>query len=239
MAAIGPSFKISGIEPKAVRTASLSDRIAYWTAVSVFVIEAKEEELIQGLDRYGNPMAELAEVTKKHRKSAMGAADPEAPPLQPAHGLSRTRSLFRAEPNQGARGVICWWTYDDVSGDSWGEILAYHRAGGPHLPPRDVIGLSPLMVFEVKSRAEDWWDAYLAGEVGEPELLLGPTSGIDIGGHHYDLQAGSAKDIEKAIEEGTFSGWGKVFIPKPGPTFGFDPTKVTLIKPSLPAFTLF
>lgn len=226
MPAIGPSFKIAGIEPKAVRKASLEDRIAYWTAVSVFVIEAKEEELINGFDRYGNPMAELAEYTKKHRRSAMGTADPDAPPLQPAHGLSRTRSLFRAEPNVGARGVICWWTYDDVSGESWGEILAYHRAGSANLPVRDVIGLSPLMTFEVKSRAEDWWDAYKAGEVGEPELLLGPSSGVTIDGHHYDLQAGTASDIEKMMEEGTWSGWGKVYIPTPGPTFGYDPPDV-------------
>jgi hypothetical protein len=238
MPAIGPSFKISNIEPWSVNKAPKADRIAFWTAVSIFVIEAKEEELIQGIDRYGNPMAALAESTIKHRKSEMGVADPDAPPLQPAHGLSRTRSLFRAEPNVGARGVICWWTYDDISGDSWGEMLAIHRAGGPNLPPRDVIGLSPLMLFEVKSRAEDWWQAYQLGETDVPELLLGPK-GIDIGGHHYDLQAGTAKDIEKAIEEGTFSGWGTVTTAKPGPTFGFTPPVVTLLKPKLPVFTIF
>jgi len=227
MPAIGPSFKIDNIEPWAVRRAPLGDRIAYWTAVAVFVIEAKEEELIMGLDRYGNPMAELAEITKRHRRSAMGPADPEAPPLQPAHSRSRTRSMFRAEPTPGARGVVCWWAYDDVSGDSWGEILAYHRAGGPHLPQRDVIGLSPLMLFEVKSRAEDWWADYLDGGASEPELLLGPTTGIDIDGHHYDLQVGTAADIEEAISRGTWSGWGTVTTPRPGPTFGFDPVTFT------------
>jgi hypothetical protein len=239
MPAIGPSFKISGIEPASVNKAPKADRIAYWEAVAIFVIEAKEEELIMGWDRYGNPMAALAEYTIKHRKSEMGTADPGAPPLQPAHGLSRTRSLFTAEPNVGARGVICWWTYDDISGDSWGEILAYHRAGRANLPPRDVIGLSPLMVFEVKSRAEDWWAAYQAGETAEPELLLGPKSGITIDGHHYDLQSGTATDIEKAIEEGTFSGWGKVTIPTPGPTFGFSPPGVSLTQPTLPMFKIF
>jgi hypothetical protein len=171
---IGPRFAIQDIEPPEVRRAPRPQRHAYWTAVAGFVVEAKDSELRRGLDRFGNPMAALSEYTIAHRTSAMGPADPNAPPLQPAHGLSRTRSLFTSEPNSSANGVVCWWAYDAVSGASWGKILAYHRDGNKHLPKRDVIGLAPESLAIVAKRAVAWWRAYelglieAAGERGKP-----------------------------------------------------------------------
>jgi hypothetical protein len=88
--------------------------------------------------------------------------------LQPAHGLSRTRSLFTAQPTTAADGVTCWWMYDDLTGASWGEILRCHRDGGPKLPKRDVIGLSLASLQTVKNKAADWWTrAVASGECGE------------------------------------------------------------------------
>lgn len=154
---IGPFFAIRGIEPQEVRGAAEDIRRDYWTAVAGFVVEVKDEELRRGLDKDGNPMAALAAYTIAHRKSAMGPADPHAPPLQPAHGLSRTRSLFTVEPTSAADGVFCWWKYDAITGFSWGEMLAIHRAGGRRLPRRDVIGLAPASLEKVKRRADAWW----------------------------------------------------------------------------------
>src|SRR5438309_1240764 len=105
----GPSFSIKGIEPPAVRSAPLVDRLAFWTAVSGFVAEAKADDLEAGLDKDGEEFALLKPRTTAYRGSALGPADPNGPALQPAHGLSRTRSLFRAQANANANGVVCYW----------------------------------------------------------------------------------------------------------------------------------
>ena len=174
-AVLGPRFWIrgSGVEPPGVRSAPTAQRKAFWTAVSGFVIEAKDAELKAGLDRDGNAMVELSEYTIKHRKSAMGPADPDAPPLTPAYGLSRTRSLFTAQAMSNATGVVCWWTYDRHTGDSWGEILKYHRDGTARLPVRNVFGLSNVSLARIKEQARLWWLGY---QQGEPERSGGERS---------------------------------------------------------------
>jgi hypothetical protein len=162
---IGPSFNVKGIEPSGVKTAPLADRQAFWTAVAGFVAEAKMAELRAGLDKDGNPFAPLKPRTMKYRRSAMWwVADPDAPPLQPAYDMSRTRSLFMVETMPGADGLACYWAYDSHTGDSWGKILDYHRQGAGHLPVRDVFGLSPQSLGFVKQRASAWWRGYIAGQ---------------------------------------------------------------------------
>jgi hypothetical protein len=163
-----------------VRKAPTPQRRAFWQAASQLVIEAKDLELRQGLDRWGDPLAALSQYTIEHRHSDMGPADPHAPPLQPAHGLSRTRSLFTAKPTSALDGVTCWWQYDEHTGASWGEILRIHRDGGPKLPKRDVIGLSPQSLAVVKQKAAAWWDQAVASgewrvEGAEKEVLPTPA----------------------------------------------------------------
>ena len=224
--AIGPSFRVAGIEPPDVRKAAPAARLAFWTAVLAFVMEAKDKELAAGLDRYGKPMRALAVSTIKHRRSAMGPADPHAPPLQPAHGLSRTRALLtgRATPS----GVACWWLYDSHTKGSWGLILAHHRAGSKRLPRRDVIGLSPASKAEVAVRAREWWIRYKAGKAappvaakevypgGKPEVLFGPApkpkppagvSELVVNAKHYTFQSGNASQVKDAASRGSFGGW--------------------------------
>ena len=175
---IGPSFEIGGsIAPPDVARAPVTRRRAFWGAVSVFVIEAKERELRKGVDIYGNPLAALASSTIKHRKSAMGPAHAYAKPLTPAYALSRTRSLFTAEVNDNATGVVCWWLYDAVTGASWGDILEYHRTGSDRLPIRDVIGLSPDSLAKVKRQAAAWW------VIGRPGAGLSADRGRTGQGH--------------------------------------------------------
>ena len=172
---IGPSFEIKGsIAPQEVGRSSVDRRRAFWGAVSVFVIEAKEREIRAGIDIHGNPLAPLAPSTIKNRKSAMGPAHAYAKPLTPAYALSRTRSLFTAEVNDNATGVVCWWLYDAITGASWGEILEYHRTGSDRLPIRDVIGLSPDSLAKVKRQAAAWWIS------GRPVPVYRPT-GVEPG----------------------------------------------------------
>jgi hypothetical protein len=174
---MGPRFVLKGFEPAEVKAAPNAQRRAYWEAVSAFVAEAKEAELKAGLDRKGDDMVAIAASTRKNRHSEMGPADPFAPPLQPAHGLSRTRALFVAQPTRLADGVTCFWSYDAHTGASWGEILRHHRKGGKHLPVRDVIGLSPVSLETVRTRALHWWRSYIHGvsEIPTPTRELMPT----------------------------------------------------------------
>lgn len=234
---IGPRFTLRGFEPPDVRTSPAKDRKAFWSAVSEFVVDAKEEELRRGLDRHGLPMRSLSRYTIEHRRSAMGPADPFAPPLQPAHGLSRTRSLFTVKPTADSNGVTCWWAYDQHTGASWGEILRHHQRGRRGLPKRDVIGISPQSLATVASQAAHWWAAYQTGLAVQPKArqveeekprftweTVKPyqpkTPGIElvsnnqvhsikINGHVYVLQSGSAAMIRRGIANKTFSGFSK------------------------------
>src|SRR4051794_23775684 len=91
------SFRLRGIEPAhdpAWKAAPEKLRRAFWAEVVKLGKEAKDRELAAGLDRFGSPLARIAASTRAHRRSAMGPADPDAPALTPAYGLSRTRSLF-------------------------------------------------------------------------------------------------------------------------------------------------
>ncbi len=89
----------------------------------------------------------------------MGPADPSAPPLTPAYGLSRTRANLdgRAMP---AYAEFFWR-------DGWGQILDYHRIGAANrwakagaLPVRDVIGISPAALNRVRRTIAMWWTAW-------------------------------------------------------------------------------
>lgn len=187
---VGPSFKVGGpsFEPPGWATASQADRDLYGQALLQLVLKAKDSELKAGLDRYGKPMARLAPSTIANRRSAMGKADPGAPPLQPAHGLSRTRALLTGKATAG--GVVCWWLVDKHTNDTWGEILKHHRAGSSRLPKRDVIGLSPQAKAQVRQRAFAWWSKHLAKVQG------------------FDFSVGSAEVVVEAQQPGgQWSGW--------------------------------
>ena len=228
-------FRVTGIEPSSVRAAAPADRLAYWRAVVAFGVEAKERELARGLDRRGKDLAPLSPKTIAQRKSAMGPADPRAPALQPAHGLSRTRSLFTGEATPDG----CWfgWLVDPHTGEPWGNMLLIHRKGGKHLPKRDVVGLSPASLHDVTRKAAAWWVEYQAGRAstpepdrptypgGKPKFLVGNVprytprnpanaapksnariSQVEINGQAYILQSGSAAQTRRMIASGRYSG---------------------------------
>jgi hypothetical protein len=112
-----------------------------------------------GLDRNGQPLVPIAEYTRDHRKSAMGWPDPDAPPLIPAHELSRTQSYLRWRYVPG-KGVWFWWIFDRRVRGSWGKILQYHATGqvrGGAI--RDVIGLTPGDVLITRTHMARWWAA--------------------------------------------------------------------------------
>lgn len=138
--------------PKSVR-----ELVLKWLLVEG--LKAKDDELARGLDRYGEPLTPISPKTAEYRKSEMGPADPSAPPLMPAYAVSRTRLLLTGE--NYSNGARFFWEYDPNTGDTWGQILDYHRKGIGrfHRIKRDVIGLSPGSRAVVDARLWERWQA--------------------------------------------------------------------------------
>jgi hypothetical protein len=161
------SFVVEGIEPKdpRFRAAGEATHRAFWRylATEGIAVYCASREL--GLDRFGVPMHPLAASTiaRGRWRSHTGHGDPYGPALDPAHGESRTESLFfgRAFPDHAEFG----WRVDPVTGQPWGRILHYHRVGGGHLPVRDVMGFSVEELLELARRGQSWWSAYLHGQL--------------------------------------------------------------------------
>lgn len=132
-------------------------RTEFWRHAARLAIAEYGLSRAAGIDRFGFPLVEISEYTREHRRSAMGWADPDAPPLTPAHGLSRTTSFLRSRYVPG-KGVWFWWIYDPRVRDSWGRILHYHatgRAKGGVV--RDVLDLDPAGRLRVREALMRWW----------------------------------------------------------------------------------
>lgn len=206
----------------------------------------------RGLDRFGRPLAPISEYTYNNRRSAMGDADPDAPPLTPAYELSRTRSFLRKRTTD--RGVYFWWIRDPRVRRSWGVILNYHATGQVRgAPIRDVIGFSDAEKAAIKAHMRRWWDArrkraaYDAGLLGLPDAdqagpivvrtPIGakviprsqrPDQGPLVGtGRLRRVEMRAASGID--VGDGSFRGPGSVGVQfrLPLPNAGPPPTPVT------------
>lgn len=163
------SFRVSlsQVGPPGWRFAPAPARAALRLALVAFCLEEKDADLALGIGADGEALAPLKARTRENRRSAMGPADPNAPPLVPAHGLSRTRALLAGKPS-GKDAAVFYWRQDRKTGASWGQVLDYHRKGEGPLPSRDVFGLSPARLAIVRARLAAWWPLYLAGAVPVP-----------------------------------------------------------------------
>lgn len=157
----GVGFWVRGFEPlddPAWAWIGPGGKRAFWKAVARSARSVFEDERRRGIDRTGRPLIPLAEKTRAHRRSAMGHADPNAPVLIPAHDASRTIRFLMTDVTES--GVWCRWKHDPRVKTSWGTILRYHAegrtAGGK---VRDVVGISPAGMAEVRREAAGWWQA--------------------------------------------------------------------------------
>jgi hypothetical protein len=130
------AFRITGLAPRGDplwHRAGESVHRAFHQAVVESVLVEKDRELAAGLDRHGRKMIRIAPSTraKGRWRSHTGMGSKDAPPLDPAYALSRTRSLFtgRAFPSHAE----FFWLTDEVTGQHWGKIAggATGRQGRP------------------------------------------------------------------------------------------------------------
>lgn len=232
------SFLVTGLEPRhdpLWLRATAAQHAAYFRVVRELVLIEYDGQLAAGLDRHGRPMRALAPSTLAHRRSAVGPADRHAPPLSPAHELSRTRSLLDARVV--GTGIQVFWRFDAITRKRWGLVLDYHREGNARLPVRDVFGLSPEARRSVLAQGHAWWSAFARGlpvraprrrsggrparpvaatrpaYVPEPRNATlhgsqpGKVANLHLGDDVYSLSNGSARELFAAIKRGGFSGF--------------------------------
>lgn len=116
-----------------------------WGAI---IEEDNRRGVLQGLDGWGRPLVPIAQSTRRHRKSAMGAADPNAPPLIPAWERSRVISAFTSGWIWERHGSVQKYTvigaWENVFTSSSGvQFLPFHFRGEGKLPRRDLAHLRP------------------------------------------------------------------------------------------------
>jgi hypothetical protein len=218
------NFTVSGLEPThspAWHYATREQKAAYMRAVRVLVLTEWDRQIASGIGANGKKLRALSPTTKRHRHSEMGPADPNAPPLIPAYGLSRTRSLVDARTD--GYTVKVYWKFDPISGKRWGVILGYHRDGKGHLPKRNVFGLSAANRKRVLKAAHAWWEHYAAGRkitlpvrprpgkaarppvVHAPRVPKGPrgeTINVTIGKDVHTMKRGAAAALLNATRAG-------------------------------------
>jgi hypothetical protein len=228
-------FTVAGLEPiheHSWYVATQAQKAAYMRVCRTLILIEWDKQTAAGLDKDGNRLAPIKQSTRERRHSAMGPADPNAPPLQPAHELSRTRSLVDARIV--GLTVQVYWKFDPVSGKRWGTILNYHRRGAGHLPVRDVFGLSPEARQRVLQAAYLWWAGYAKGlpvvmpirprpgKAGRKPVAIQPryvpqkpparpiiqkAVNISIGGDIYTTSAEGARNLMSLIKSGQFTGF--------------------------------
>lgn len=163
------AFAIEGIEPLDIDLYGEAARRQFWRKVVEIGLAVKDAELAAGKDRFGFKLRQISKWTRAHRRSWTGHADPSAPPLTPAYGESRTRALLDGRAFRDKAQFF--WRADPVSGGHWGRILGYHRVGAKNhwaksgrLPVRDVIGISPKDLGDVKKKVWAWWATTFRGK---------------------------------------------------------------------------
>ncbi len=153
MAYESTAFRVKGIEPSGDPAWALAGRDVhreFWREVVRLVLAENEFERARGRDRFGRKLVPISRYTRAHRRSEMGTADPNAPPLTPADDSSRTVAYFDGRAH-GDHAEFFWR-------QGWGRILGYHRAGNARLPVRDVIGIAPQPLRRVTVKMRAWWE---------------------------------------------------------------------------------
>jgi len=219
MPRVSTKFDVTGLAPSqdwAWAMAGESTHREFWREVVRLGKLAKSRELKAGIDRYGRAFAPLKPITIERRHSDMGPADPTAPPLIPAHGLSRTSAWFdgRAFPDRAE----FFWRND------WGKILHFHRIGAGRLPVRDTIGFAPGTIAFLRAQMARWWAdrrrrlvagvqpeamAFAApAAMAAPRTKQPPAKIARVGSFDFDRLAVPVDDrVKRAAEAGYFTGY--------------------------------
>ena len=151
------TFLVKGIEPSGREwtDATAGEKRRFYEIAGIIAEKVKQSELQRGLDRNGNKLKPVRVRRVKFRRSGRKI---DGEPLMPHRGLSRTRRLLKYAIT--SLGILFYWQ------NGWAKILDMHRRGAclrrngrivGKLPKRDVFGISPAGIDQIRREALNHW----------------------------------------------------------------------------------
>lgn len=119
--------------------------------------EDNRDGLLAGRDKHGRRFRKLSPHTVRFRKSAVGAADPKAPPLIPCYERSRLIANYRVTSFPRARGAwIILGAWEDVVSSKGVPFIGFHATGTRRMPRRDPTGVRPVGQQKISEALKTW-----------------------------------------------------------------------------------
>jgi hypothetical protein len=151
------TFLIKDIEPEGRewREASEGEKRRFYEVAGIIAEKVKQSELQKGLDRHGRKLKPVRYRKVRFRRTGKRV---DGEPLMPHRALSRTRRLLKYTIT--SLGILFYWQ------NGWAKILDMHRRGAcirrggrvvGKLPKRDVFGISPAGIQQIKREALSHW----------------------------------------------------------------------------------
>lgn len=119
--------------------------------------EDNRDGLLAGQDKDGAPFVPLSPYTIRHRRSATGTADPNAPPLIPARNRSRAIANYRVTSFRKSKGTwVLLGAWQNVLSAKGVPFLGFHAEGAGRLPVRDIFGVRPEGQAKISAALKTW-----------------------------------------------------------------------------------
>ena len=140
------------------------DLLSFAHRVAAIISQDNLEARLQGVDKDGQPLEPIKDVTWELHEAFEGVPRMDGPPLAAREDGSATVLGFETEVIEvdGPRHVV-------VTGD-WPDLdwLKYHETGytsrwGNPVPSRDICGLRPKAWWQIADEFTLWTDSILAG----------------------------------------------------------------------------
>jgi hypothetical protein len=174
------TFLVKGVEPtgREWTLASQADKARFWAIAGTIAERVKQAELQRGIDRFGRKLAPVKYRKVKFRRSGRKV---DGEPLMPHRALSRTRRLLKYTIT--SIGILFYWQ------NGWARILDMHRRGAcikrngvivGKLPKRDVFGISPAGIEQIRSEALRHWRRETMPEKKIDPILEGYELAIEL-----------------------------------------------------------
>jgi len=149
------TLKAEGLDEEVERLEAIAFRVLNMEPIGLQFAEIMATDnmaaRMEGVDKDGNPFADLAESTWR-RRQGMG------PPLAPMDTASRIISGFETQ-------VLPTWLGVDIIGSwpSMDSFLGYHVTGTTRMPSRDPVGIRPSAWAEMITAFDAWVDTVVMG----------------------------------------------------------------------------
>lgn len=137
--------------------AAAGDAAEVMPALEKLMWEDNRDGLLNWTDKNGRQMKKLSPHTIRYRKSAVGKADPKAPPLIPCWRRSRAIANYRLTSFQRGDGNwILLGAWVNVVSKQGVPFLGFHATGTRNMPRRDIFGVRPEGRKRISAALKAW-----------------------------------------------------------------------------------